>query len=678
MSRGRRQKPLLNSSLDITSNPYNWIWRDAKCILGLQEGGGDPHDLTKKISKIILTDFGGGTDASVWRGNIHGMGVGFPGVTRNYIEFVSKDIEFTATEPYTLCWFLTMNDEGPNDLNQLLFRSDAGGGIYWVIRRGTTYGGNHKRLWIRHNGADVVANGPIMEPSEFRALVITWDGTTVRVYIDGVETNTKADSTGTAWSLDGLFASEVSAGDNAAGDLSIFIAAGRAWTPTEVCAWSIDPFGFLDVAPSPTGFVAVTTNINTQEKRMCAAGVGRPFMRATFSVATPTQSWRISVGQAYCGNSLAAAAEVLLADSGFYAITGITANLIGDFTLGAPEAAVGSYAITGVVALTVGDFTLIAPEAVLGVYSVTGVLAELIGDFTLGAGEAATGSYAITGITISLEIGFPVDVGSYVVTGVAANLILDATLGAGNAVTGSYSISGVNASLIADYVENMIVGAYNLTGVSADLIKEIILIADTGVYTITGISADAVGDMFLNAVTGSYSIAGVTSIIVGDFILPSNAAVGSYTITGIVALTVGDFTLGSGDAVTGSYVITGITANLVFSGGVDDVLNADPGSYIITGILVDLELICDVVFTREPDPVTVTYTDDLIVANQPIIAMLVKSDCPGIWVFDVDDETTPRQAGLVLDDGFYHVNQGPEIPRGLKMTVVDKLISLET
>lgn len=44
--------------------------------------------------------------------------------------------------------------------------------------------------------------------------------------------------------------------------------------------------------------------LDTQEKRMAAAGAGRPFMRAHFPVATPDEEWRISIGIAYGGNAL--------------------------------------------------------------------------------------------------------------------------------------------------------------------------------------------------------------------------------------------------------------------------------------------------------------------------------------------------------------------------------------
>lgn len=48
--------------------------------------------------------------------------------------------------------------------------------------------------------------------------------------------------------------------------------------------------------------------IDTVEKRYAVMGVGRPYMRVVFPIATPDEEWRISVGNAYGGNALSAGA----------------------------------------------------------------------------------------------------------------------------------------------------------------------------------------------------------------------------------------------------------------------------------------------------------------------------------------------------------------------------------
>jgi hypothetical protein len=44
--------------------------------------------------------------------------------------------------------------------------------------------------------------------------------------------------------------------------------------------------------------------IDSKEKRVAVIGVGRPWARDIFPVATPDEEWRINVGLAYGGNAL--------------------------------------------------------------------------------------------------------------------------------------------------------------------------------------------------------------------------------------------------------------------------------------------------------------------------------------------------------------------------------------
>ena len=44
--------------------------------------------------------------------------------------------------------------------------------------------------------------------------------------------------------------------------------------------------------------------IDTKEKRAGVLGVGRPWMRDLFPVATPDEEWRMNAGNAYGGNAL--------------------------------------------------------------------------------------------------------------------------------------------------------------------------------------------------------------------------------------------------------------------------------------------------------------------------------------------------------------------------------------
>ena len=52
--------------------------------------------------------------------------------------------------------------------------------------------------------------------------------------------------------------------------------------------------------------------IDSAEKRQNLMGVGRPWMRAVFPIATPDAEWRVSVGNAFGGNGIAAPGGVVV------------------------------------------------------------------------------------------------------------------------------------------------------------------------------------------------------------------------------------------------------------------------------------------------------------------------------------------------------------------------------
>ncbi len=47
--------------------------------------------------------------------------------------------------------------------------------------------------------------------------------------------------------------------------------------------------------------------IDSAEKRQDIVGVGRPYLRSQFPIATPDEQWRVAIGLAYSGNALSAA-----------------------------------------------------------------------------------------------------------------------------------------------------------------------------------------------------------------------------------------------------------------------------------------------------------------------------------------------------------------------------------
>ena len=80
----------------------------------------------------------------------------------------------------------------------------------------------------------------------------------------------------------------------------------------------------------------------------------------------------------------------------------------------------------------------------------------------------------------------------------------------------------------------------------------------------------------------------------------------------------------------------------------------------------------------------VEITDESEHVPHPLVfsafdTVFIKQPPSDVWFIDDSyKEPEPRQAGLVLTDDFYHIDPGQEIPRGLSMTVVDKIVSLST
>ena len=58
--------------------------------------------------------------------------------------------------------------------------------------------------------------------------------------------------------------------------------------------------------------------IDSKEKRAAVLGVGRPWMRDKFPIATPDEEWRISSGNSYGGNALSPGGVIAFRNYMFY------------------------------------------------------------------------------------------------------------------------------------------------------------------------------------------------------------------------------------------------------------------------------------------------------------------------------------------------------------------------
>ena len=240
-----------NIAQGLTSPQWEFVWRDAKAIMPLWANGGDPRDITGNLATVTLDDQGDGV-FPVWQPNNYGTGVNFPGGdASNMLRFDGNDITFGSTEHYTLAWYMMAEDHA-NTGNNYIFRAD--GGTFFLIRRGS---GDTGRLRVLHNSTAAPLESAIfMNPGEWHALVLQWDGANVRLWSNGINYDTTAITTSIAWNLGSLMANVDATGDDTAGDMSVFIAAGRAWTTDEVMEWSHDPLGFLEIDDEIFGRVA--------------------------------------------------------------------------------------------------------------------------------------------------------------------------------------------------------------------------------------------------------------------------------------------------------------------------------------------------------------------------------------------------------------------------------------
>jgi len=71
-------------------------------------------------------------------------------------------------------------------------------------------------------------------------------------------------------------------------------------------------------------------SIDSKEKRASIFGVGRPWMRDMFPVATPDEEWRVSCGNAYGGNALSVTGVKIMSNPVKYNFTLVRADTFAD------------------------------------------------------------------------------------------------------------------------------------------------------------------------------------------------------------------------------------------------------------------------------------------------------------------------------------------------------------
>lgn len=389
-----------------------------------ENGGTELRDL---IGSNHLT-FVNGTK---WTGSMRGYVPLFDGTNDYAADTSTSGLPATDGVMTLSAWGLTGTTTGTHNL--IVLNNDPVGAsaqtrsIQIELRSST--------IRASRNGGTLVVNSAFTPTlGVWFHMVFTNDGTTRRLYINGVE---RANSTST---MDSGSSSVLYLGtyddtsldetwNGLIDDVRIY---NRPVSAPEV--WQLYTNQYADMVPSPPSV-----------KYFISAGGG------VFLLSADPGSYALT-GQA----ATPLAARLLSLDAGSYAITGNAANLLRGAAI---VASAGSYAIVGSAADVLATRTL----------------------------TAAPGSYAVTGAAAQALAArlLTLDPGAYIVTGAAAELL---ALGAYSltAEPGVYQLTGAVANLLAGRLLDASSGVYLVTGRTAELLTTRLLDAAPGSYAVVG------------------------------------------------------------------------------------------------------------------------------------------------------------------------------------------------
>jgi len=219
--------------------------------------------------------------------------------------------------------------------------------------------------------------------------------------------------------------------------------------------------------------------------------------------------------------SLVVTGEVLVAESGAFALTGTNANLLVGHVIDADSA---SFTLTGTVAtLLVGSVI----DADSGTFTLTGTNANLVTGEVL---VAESGSFALIGqdaTLIAAEV-LVAESGSFALTGQDAELIPPAiTL---VAESGSFALAGQDATLSTGVFLTAESGTFTLAGQDATLLVGHVLSADSGSFTLIGQDVFLLEGQTLSAEFGTFALAGTDATLAAQFNIVAES--GTFTLTG--------------------------------------------------------------------------------------------------------------------------------------------------
>ena len=339
-------------------------------------------------------------------------------------------------------------------------------------------------------GANFPAVNGIAQENQWATYAITWDGTNIKFYVNGLLTDTVASNKSPQTSaIIPAIGNRQTGGRCLNGLMEIFAGVDSALTSSQVATLSADPYGL----------------------------VRQPSMEELWAYVE--------------------AGYILPADGGSYGVTGQAIELLADRKL--PTEA-GSYNLTGTIAELLRGYPLTA-EA--GAYTIIGQDVGLKKDSKV---SIDSGSYGITGQDAALlrDLLIAIESGTYGLTGSDVTLIYT-PVGAYTLIAGSgtYDLTGSALDLLRGYHLGIEAGAYALSGENVSVLKDSKLTAQPGAYNISGQAVALLRDYLVSAEQGNYDISGQDIAFLRGFVI--GLETGGYNLSGQdVELTHGKITIG--------------------------------------------------------------------------------------------------------------------------------------
>lgn len=287
-----------------------------------------------------------------------------------------------------------------------LTRNTYTGNAFWIIDWNKDYNADANRkirfTAIKANAQTMLASTTKFTFDTWTHFVFTYDGTNVKIYQNGVETDSAAFSSSTAWPA-------------SAASGALVLGQGSN-TTTNAFKGRLDEFKVAGIDRSASWILAEYNNQNSPATFYVVIPVYVGSIAATISAVTceATGTHEEPGGESYTGTIDATLGAVTCAASGTMTVTGTCAATVEAVTC----AAAGSLAASGTITATLGAVT----SAASGSLAFSGTAAATLGAVTAsGVGNLTfAGSVAATiGLVVAAATGSLAFVGT-----------LDATLGA--------------------------------------------------------------------------------------------------------------------------------------------------------------------------------------------------------------------------------------------------------